>query len=176
MSSVTKSYANAIFEILDDNIKKERVNKEFKYFSDLLKENKELSELLLNPTIQDGPKKEVLMEIFNKLRFTSQSKKSILHILEAKRLDLFKEISDILSKLVDDSLSRQDVYVITARKLSKLALSPVIKEIENHLKDKKINYIYQIDEKIIGGVIVKINNSIYDYSIKKSLETIKNAV
>ena len=176
MSAIAKRYSSAIFELLDGNIKKDLVNKELKEMADLFRTNEEFRKVILNPIIDIDVKGEILKSLLKSLRYSDLTEKSLYHILEANRFDILPDISESLSKKVDISLKRQYVNIITARKLSELALSPVRKEVERVLDGKKVIYNYEIDETIIGGVVVKINDNIYDFSIKKSLDKIKESV
>jgi len=182
MSTLAKRYANAIFELMNNEVDKakEIIAKEFLEISDLYKNNNELKKVLNNPTLKIEFKKEILNEILKKMNFKSLTVKSLNFILESNRFSYITEIADEILKLVNNSLNRVTATIILARELKKGILSDplsgVKKEIESSLKGKKVIYEVKIDPSIIGGIIVKIGDKLYDFSVKNSLESIKAAI
>ena len=52
-----------------------------------------------------------------------------------------------------------------------------IKKIIDTIKtfsDKKIDYTIETDDTLIGGIIVNIGDTVYDYSIKNQINMMKN--
>ena len=182
MSTLAKRYADAIFELMEKETdkSKEVVANEFLEIGNLYKENTEIKKVFNNPTLKLNFKKEILSEIVKKSSYKSLTVKSLNFILESNRFSFIPEIALELSKLVDETLNRVNVTIIAARELRKGLLSDplasVKKEIESSLPDKKIIYKTEINPSIIGGVIVKIGDKLYDFSVKNSLESIKSAI
>ena len=183
MSTLAKRYADAIFELMDAETEKskENISQEFQEIGILYKENIELKKVFNNPTLKLDFKKEILADIMKSASFKSLTVKSLNFILESNRFSYIPEIATELSRLVDDSLNRINVKIITAREFKKslIGKDPLIsvkQEIEKELKGKKIIYTTETDLSIIGGVIVKIGDKLYDYSVKSSLESIKSAI
>jgi len=182
MSTLSKRYAYAIFELMTEETDKakESMVEEFLEIGSLYKENKELKKILSDPTLSLKLKKEVLAEIMKIGNFKSLTVKSLNFILESGRFEYITEISLELSKIVNEFLNKVKVIIITAREFKKGIisdpLSKVKKEIENNLKGKKVIYEMKVDPSIIGGIIVKIGDKLYDFSVKNSLESIKMAI
>ena len=42
--------------------------------------------------------------------------------------------------------------------------------------DKEVHFTIEIDESILGGIIVQIEDTIYDYSMKRLLYDVKNSL
>jgi F-type H+-transporting ATPase subunit delta len=183
MSTLAKRYADAIFELMEEETEKskENLSNEFMEMGDLYKENIELKKIFNNPTLKLDLKKDILSEIVKKSSFKSLTVKSLNFILESDRFSYIPEIALEVSKLVDISLNRVTVTIVLARDLKKglISVDPLLsvkKEIETVLEGKKIIYKTEIDPSIIGGVVVKIGDKLYDFSVKNSLESIKLAI
>lgn len=183
MSTLAKRYADAIFELMEKETdkSKEMLTNEFLEIGNLYKENTELKKVFSNPTLKFDFKKNILSEIVKKASYKSLTVKSLNFILESNRFSFITEIALELSKLVDEALNRVNVTIISAREFKKGLLSsdPLIsvkKEVESSLLGKKIIYKTEVDPSIVGGVIVKIGDKLYDFSVKNSLESIKSAI
>jgi len=183
MSTLAKRYADAVFELMEkeSSKSKEMISNEFLEMGNLYKENSDIRKVFSNPTLKLEFKKDILTEIMKKSSYKSLTVKSLNFILESNRFSFIHEIAMELSKLVDNSLNRVKVIIISARKLKKglISADPLIsvkKEVESNLKGKTIIYETEIDPSIIGGVIVKIGDKLYDFSVKNSLESIKSAI
>jgi len=183
MSTLANRYANAIFELMEKESDKdqEKISNDFLEMGLLYKEHTELKKVFNNPTIKLDLKKDILDGIIKVSSFKPLTIKSLKFILESNRFSYIDEIANDLSKLVDKSLNRVNVTIILAREMKKGLLSSdplasVKKEVEGILKGKKIVYTTKIDASIIGGVIVKIGDKLYDFSVKNSLESIKSAI
>ena len=42
--------------------------------------------------------------------------------------------------------------------------------------DKNVHFTVEIDESIMGGIIVQIDDVIYDYSVRRLLENVKDSL
>jgi len=183
MSTLANRYANAIFELMKNETDKDKdkISNNFLEVGALYKESTELKKVLNDPTIKFNFKKDVLSEIIKISSFKPLTVKSLNFILESNRFSYIEEIANDLSKLVDTSLNRVNVTIVLARDIKKGLFSSdplanVKKEVEAVLKGKKIVYNTEIDSSIIGGIIVRIGDKLYDFSVKNSLESIKSAI
>ena len=41
---------------------------------------------------------------------------------------------------------------------------------------KEIHFTFDVDESIMGGIVVEIDDVIYDYSVKRLLNDLKNSI
>ncbi len=182
MSKLAKRYANAIFELIENESSKAKagVASEFLEVSTLYKSNQELREVFNNPILKPSVKKEILQEIMEKSSFKDITKRSLNFILNENRFSYIPDITTELLKNINNSLDQIDVTIILAREMKKGflsdPLSDIKKKIESEFSGKKFVYNTEIDPSIIGGVIVKIGDKLYDFSVKTSLESIKMAI
>lgn len=176
MSGIAKRYANAVFEIISNDKNKQKIAEEIKYFSSLFVNNSELRKTLTNPVFKIDLRSNILKEISKKIGFSDFTLKALTHILKASRISIINEISDILIDKIDKSMNIQKITVITSKKIDETNLKSIKKEIEKVIENKQPLYSYEIDESIIGGVIVKIGDTIYDNSVQTQLKNIKDKI
>ena len=51
-----------------------------------------------------------------------------------------------------------------------------LRYIKSIISDKDIHFIFNIDEKIIGGVVIEIEDVVYDYSVRRLLTELKSSI
>ncbi len=73
-------------------------------------------------------------------------------------------------KYLKDALARNTITVTAAAEAS----DEIKKFFDTKYKDKRV--LYQKDESIGGGLVVKIEDDVYDYSVKNYIETTVNTL
>lgn len=165
MKISTKQYINSLYGACNESeIQKLLEEAEF------LRSNIfNIKKLLMNPNISWQDKAKKLQE--NKI---SEKFINFLNIIylnnDTKRIDnILKSFLDLLNQKADI----EEVLVTTCEKLNPNMKDKIIKELENKL-NKKIILKEIIDEKIIGGIIIKISDRLYDNSMISRLNKLKN--
>ncbi|MEK7062035.1 MAG: F0F1 ATP synthase subunit delta [Patescibacteria group bacterium] len=101
--------------------------------------------------------------------------KKIYRYLKKKKIT--KKISVILRSLKNIYIENSRTSLATV--VSHIELSHLEKElIENFLKKtitgKPIEFIYQVDNQLLAGAQIKVNDYLFDFSLKSRLQKIKN--
>lgn len=86
---------------------------------------------------------------------------------------LFGEISSEFHKLELKAKGITQANVATAHPLSSESEKKLVKELNEFIKGR-VEIKKRIDEKLIGGVVIQIEDTLIDASIKRSLENLKN--
>lgn len=100
--------------------------------------------------------------------------KKIYRFLVKKKLT--KKINVILRSLKNIYIENSHNSLATV--ISHIELSHLEKElIENFLKKtitgKPIEFIYKVDDQLLAGVLIKVNDHLFDFSLKNRLQIIK---
>lgn len=175
VSRIAKRYAKALLDIGREDGNYQQYGRELKEFADLCIDNPEFFDFLSNPIFSLEERIKVLDRILEKTGFSVILNNFLRVLLERKRIDRILEISDYYSRLLDDVLGIARAKIITARPLKKKTLNRLIKSIER-FTSKKIEAETEIDESIIGGVIVKIGDLVLDGSVTAQLEGLKESL
>jgi len=112
---------------------------------------------------KDLDKKQIMIRIENLLNY----------LVRNKNLRIADEVVaafDTYSKKQERIL---DVELFSAKALDSAAKENLAKKLKIENKVKKINFIEQIDTSLLGGLIIKIGNTIYDDSIKTRLDLLQ---
>jgi F-type H+-transporting ATPase subunit delta len=168
---ISKIYASALLDVgLENNILP-RLQEELGSFSELISQEKELMMFLNAPVISKDMKKELIEKLFSG-KFCPEMINFIKVLIDNDRQLFTPEIYKYLLDLIDQKNNRQKVYVTTSTKLNPNILKQIEKSISNKLK-KDVTIEESIDDSILGGIVIRINDTLIDGSIAKDLNTMR---
>ncbi|ADO78088.1 ATP synthase F1 subunit delta [Halanaerobium praevalens] len=170
-NEVASKYSRALFALGKDHENLLELKDSLAEFWQLVLENEDLNQLLFHQRIMPADKKRTLNEIF-----AEELSDDILHflfILIDKRREFFLEsIIKEFNNLVDDAESILHVKVTSAVELDDSILAK-LKEKLNSLLDYNIKIENKIDEEIIAGIVLKIEDYIIDGSLRNGLSSLE---
>ncbi|MCX4275665.1 MAG: ATP synthase F1 subunit delta [Candidatus Gastranaerophilales bacterium] len=175
-----KRYSKALLELLQDSAVKDgadfkeaskKMYDEFEFVVKTVRENSELQNFILNPVVSYGDKKDVMSQIFTG-KVSSLTVNFLSLLAENNRLNI---LDDILFSFKDDINKLQNIVPAVITSVIELDLEQKKKLVEN-LQNKikaEITPEFRLDEAILGGLVIKINDTVIDLSIKKKIENLK---
>lgn len=172
ISISAKNYANALIGVVEDKKSTfDEISNDFENVRQILNMSPELREILNNPTIALDIKIDIATDVFkNEVSTTMMDFMKIL--IEKKR---FKEFSQIYRAYIDklnEIYNIQPVTIISAIELSEKDKLQVIQKLENKLQ-KTVKPDWELDNDIIAGLVIKIDDNVIDMSIKNRLAKLK---
>ena len=166
------SYAEALFQVARAEEMLDRVEEELTRLNKSLDSNAELREFLSTPQISSDGKKSALFQIFG-----GKISPITLHwmnmVVDQGRQRRLPVIIEAFLKLTEDARDKITAEVITSIPLSE-DLSKRLEQELSKITKKRVFLKPMVDDSILGGVIVKIENKVIDGSVRHRLEEIKN--
>ncbi len=169
---LVKSYAEALFQVARAEETLDRVEEELTRLSKSLDSNAELREFLSNPQISSEGKKSSLFQIFGG-KVSPITLHWINMVVDQGRQRRLPTIIEAFFTLAQDAREKITAEVITSVPLSEDQTNRLAQELSK-ITRKRVFLKPMVDESILGGVIVKIENKVIDGSVKHRLEEIKN--
>lgn len=163
-------YAKAIYDTAKTAGTAEQINQDMALVTQTLNASAELSSFVQNPVFSVEVKKSALNEIFSILN--KESKLLIELLAENKRLDVLGKVAVAYTDLYNKESGVQKVEVITAIPLN-AALEQKVIEKAKQFTDKKVLIQNKVDASIIGGFILKVEDTQYNASVANKLQTLK---
>jgi len=169
-------YAKSFFLLAKEKKQLDATNKDFIYISQVFKENPDLTLILDSPVITENQKLDIVEKLFEE-NSSGLVKTSFKFLAEKRRMALLGGISTEFSYLYDVDRNITDADVITAIALSEEQKDRVTKMIsEKSGKTVRMNEL--TDASILGGLVIKMDDEIYDGSLRNLLtrmsKTLKN--
>ena len=134
-----------------------------------LYENKEIRKVMGSPIV----KTELLQEVFTNLTQQLQSndllRRFLNTLIQAKRTPLIPEIASSFKHIVQKSRGIVDASVTAAVALHADEVKDIRTKLEAML-GKQVNLDLQVDSSILGGFVIRIENSVLDMTLKTKLE------
>ncbi|MDY2699173.1 MAG: ATP synthase F1 subunit delta [Lachnospiraceae bacterium] len=165
---VSATYGEALFELAVEEGKEEEFLNEIIQLRTLLSENPDFGKLMNHPKILKENKLEVLREVFEGR--ISKELLGFLHLIVSK--DRYDEIDHILDYFIEEVKKLKGIgiaYVTTAMDLSEAKKKEVEEKLLATTSFKEMEMHYQVDEDLIGGMIIRIGDRVVDSSVKNKL-------
>ena len=167
-------YAKILFSISDTSEKYESIEKILYILSTLCNTSLIFKQFLLTKRISSDLKKEILLSIFKDLINESEID-LIIYLMEGIDLRYIKLITEKYKKLISDSRGNVKVEVVTAEQLSNLDLTDIEEKINSKINGSVI-ISNTVDKNILGGIKLKVGNTLIDGSIKTKLDKLKQSM
>ena len=167
-------YARALLDVaVKEKADLELIENELSQFADLFKQYPLLEKVLLNPAVPVPRKRAAVADILAQAKFTPIVSKLFTLLADRDRLVL---ATDLLAAYRDRLLDHRGV--VRAEVTTATALDPGRTEaIQNGLAaltGRKVLLVTKIDPSIIGGLVARVGSTVYDGSVTRQLEKMKD--
>lgn len=175
VSEIAKRYAGALFDIAKEEDRLRDVFEELQDFLPLLNEHGDLKEFFANPAVDRGDKKEVMEKVLAKVNISVVTGNFLRLLVDKNRIDILDQIIACYQNYLDDVLNIMRIGVKAALPLS----DTLLRRIQGTLKsitEKNVELQVEDDPSLLGGIIVKVGDRIYDGSVKAQLNSIRELI
>lgn len=171
MNIVANRYAEALFQIGEEENLTDMMYQELSDVVNLIKVNQDFFSVLKSPVISKKEKISLIDNIFeNKININIKNFLKIL--IEQDRISFILDISDSYKELLNEKHNILEGFVISAIPMKK----EEIKELEEKLSkkyNKNVTLENKVDKSILGGVLVRLGNEEIDGTVKTRLDKMK---
>ena len=171
-SDIAKRYAKALFDIAAEEKNYEGYYRDLKSFSSLIDGNRDLREFLANPVFDQAEKKSVVEQILGRVKMTGVAANFLRLLVDKKRIGIVGEITECYREMMDGRLKRVRVFVKTAYPMD----GDLTGDLQKHIAEmtgKEVEMTVEEDPSLIGGLVVRVGDTLYDGSIKTQLNNIR---
>jgi F-type H+-transporting ATPase subunit delta len=168
---VSYRYAKALLQLAGEKKILNKISVDGELIYNTIFISKELRSVLKSPVVKLNIKKSLVNKIFeNKI---SQETMSFLDfVIEKNREDILLEIFREFLLLIDKENNVISTKVVSAIALNDETKQSIVHNFENRT-GKNIKANFNIDPELIGGFIIKIEDTVYDASIKNQLQLLR---
>jgi len=165
-------YAKALFEFAGEHNQIEVVNQDLTVVSSALRDNRELLVILNSPVIVPLKKHTIFQEIF-KDKISETTFNFLDVIIRKKREPILSSICEEYVKYYNDYHHIKIVTLTTAQPLS-AELTEKIRSMIAEQTHYTIEIRQIIKPELIGGIMIKMDDYIFDASILARINKLKN--
>jgi F-type H+-transporting ATPase subunit delta len=170
-STTAKAYARSLLELANEQNQATEIGVELSQIRELLVQSPEFGSILANPSVSDEARLPILQRAFEGRVHPLMWK--FLRVLSVKgRLSELQYIEDAYSDMLDEQFGKVEVDVTVAQRLDDGQLEHVRRSVSEALKRDAVVHQY-VDESIIGGLILRVQDKLIDTSVRGQLASIK---
>lgn len=173
MDSLYSRYANGLFSIALEENKADLYRKRIKMIKNVFEENDDFLHLLSSCFISNEEKDEIIDKVFKSEEEYIRNFIKIIFI--NKRGNCLIKILNEFIKTCNENLNIKDGVIYSVNKLSNEQIEKIQESLSTRL-NCKVELTNSLDEKLLGGVKVSIEDKIFDGSIKNKLEKLKESL
>jgi F-type H+-transporting ATPase subunit delta len=169
LQTIARRYATALADVAIERREEREVQTELDNWTAMIETNPQLKEVFANPTIIYDHKRKVLEELIARTRVRETTASFLRVLLKNQRISQLRDVTARFEQVLDERAGMVAATVTTAR--------PIPEELKNTLHEtltaatgRKVRLDFNIDEKIIGGVVARIGSTIFDGSVESHLE------
>jgi ATP synthase F1 delta subunit len=173
MEAIAKVYARSLFEVARESGKLDQVREQLGQFVDALNENRELAVFFFSPYFSISEKQDALGRV---LVGAEEIFVNFLELLiEKHRMPVIFRIRQAFEQLWEEANRTLPVEITSAIELDEGTTESLARQIAERA-DRKVKLATRVDPEILGGLVVRVGNSILDASIRNRLEQLRRHV
>jgi len=174
MSAVDLRYARALAQVVDEQkLDAAAVTVQLNEFVALLGESPELHEVLMNPSIPEPQKLNVLDAISARNGMSKAVRNFIALVAKHDRLHELNDMAGAFHSISDASGHIAEAEVTSARPMGNAERRLIEQKIADMTGGERVHATYSEDASLLGGAIVKVGSTVYDGSVRAQLEMLK---
>ncbi|GAA0436366.1 F0F1 ATP synthase subunit delta [Lentibacillus halophilus] len=172
--AVSKRYADALFQLSNEKGTMDQWADELLVLKTIIDDNDTLMPFLKHPRISLEQKEQFINDVF---RSFSEDIVTTLHLLATRhRLDIVPLVIDHFIRLVNDAKGIEEGTVYSVRALSQGEKERLEQTFAKRFGKQAIKLTSVVDPSVIGGIKLRIGNTIYDGSIQGKLNRIQRNI
>lgn len=171
---VSERYAQALLELVSDNLSKENILKELLDITESVKCSGDLNKVMTSPVISNDEKKNVISKLFE-----NTTNKVILNFLkllvDKNRFSMLESITKEYKNEINRLNNLLSINVTSAIDLTEDEKSAIKDKLSNIL-NKNIELEWATNPDIIAGLVFEVGDNIIDNSLRHKLQDLSRNI
>ena len=173
MDELAEVYARALFEVAREQGKLDELREQLGQFADALDSNRELAVFFFSPYFSGAEKREALDRV---LDGADPSFLNFLRLLiENHRMPVIFRARQQYERMWEKENELLPVEITSAIELDQATTEKLGREIGERA-GRRVRLAAHVDPNILGGIVLRVGNSILDASIRNRLEQLRRHV
>lgn len=171
-SSLYASYSKALADVALETGSEPAVTKDILVYRQIFREVPEVVAALHNPAIPKAAKERVLSALMEKYPVTTTTANFMRVLLDHNRFAYFGEIVDCYLRTLDE---RNGIVAALAKVASPLTETQA-EDLRGNISEaigRQVKLEVRPDPALIGGLVLQMGSTVYDGSVRKQLENIR---
>jgi len=166
--SLARRYARAIMQLQG----LPAIAADLRVLAKAMADSEELVTLLSNPAIRRADRRKVLDALLQRANAQPTTKNLVYLLLDGERMSSLPAISRELDQMIEAKAGRVSATITSAKPLEAGQVTQITAALEK-LSGKKIEVTRKEDPALLGGVVAKVGDVVYDGSLKTQLRSLR---
>jgi F-type H+-transporting ATPase subunit delta len=171
--SLARRYARAVLEIGTAHGNLDKIGADLRALAAAMHDSAELITVLTNPAIRRADRRRVIDGLLQRIGADPHTRNLVYLLLDGERLGSLEAISREVNAMIEAKAGRMLAEVTSARPLDAAQLSQITAALEK-VSGKKVAVTKREDPSLLGGVVAKLGDTVYDGSLRTQLRTLRD--
>jgi F-type H+-transporting ATPase subunit delta len=173
MDAFAPQYAHALADVvMADKLDTKAIDQQLQDFQSTWTDSRQLREVFQNPSIQLETKLKVLDAMVPRVGMMKQVRNFVALLLQNDRIHAVESITTNYRNEINRRLHISDAEITSVRELNSEEKSKIEAK-ASALAGLEIRPIYKQDASLLGGVVLRIGDTVYDGSVRGRLEELR---
>ena len=173
--SLGRRYAKAILILAEQKNSVDAFLQEIQSLAPYFAESSPLLVALNNPALSLVAKKSIINAVISKVQISTEIGNMLRILVERKKVSIFDSIVREFRQLADEKLGQLRITVQSPQKID-AASEAKLQQVFASKTGKKIILTTQVGPDLLGGIVVKVDDKVYDGSLKTQLNKLRTLV
>ena len=171
--SLARRYARAILELGTEHRNLDQLGAQLRALAQAMKVSDELLSSLTNPAIRRADRRKVIDALLQRVGASQHVRNVVYILLDGERLASLPAISREVDAMIEARSGRISAEVTSARPLDAAELAQISAALEK-LSGKQVSITRREDPDLLGGVVAKVGDTVYDGSLRTQLRSLRD--
>lgn len=171
--SLARRYARAVLAIGSESGNLDKLGADLRAIAKAMHDSSELVTVLTNPAIRRADRRRVIDGLLEKVGAVPHTRNLVYLLLDGERMSSIGAISREVDVMIEAKAGRLAAEVTSAKPLDAGQLSQIITALET-LSGKKVAVTRREDPALLGGVVAKVGDTVYDGSLRTQLRNLRD--
>lgn len=167
-----RRYAKALYELASEAKQVDKVRQDLADLAKAFESNAELTLLVENPAFTPDVKKKAIVAIATRMGCTPVLLSTLKLLVDRRRIGALGALSEAFTTLAERKSGRVRAEIITATPLPDAYYAQLEKTL-SEVTGRQVTILKRTDPSIIGGVVARVGDTVFDGSIANRLKDIK---
>ena len=170
--TVARRYAEAMVDVAISRHEVESIDNELRVFAEAMNASRELYDVFASPIVSPADKLSLLNALIGRLKAGQMTANLLRTMLKHYRLHYVAEVYEQFRRKMNERKGLIVAEVATAVQVGASEQTRLGRTLEQ-MTGKQVEFKFNTDPSLIGGVVTRIGSVVYDGSVRTQLQAIK---
>lgn len=170
--TVARRYAEAMVDVAISRNEVESIDNELRVFAEAMSASRELHNVFASPIVSPADKLSLLNALISRLKAGQMTANLLRTMLKHYRLHYVAEVYEQFRRKMNERKGLIVAEVATAEQVGASEQARLGRTLEQ-MTGKQVEFKFNTDPSLIGGVVTRIGSVVYDGSVRTQLQAIK---